>query len=66
MLILKNLNRLRMKKFDILLLSTFKVNKNNVKMLKIFWGPKMHSRWEIFKKIFIFNFYGNTICFLIF
>ncbi len=58
-----------MEKVRFLLPSTFKVNRNNVKMLKIFWGPKMHFQnivdGRYLKKI-IFNLYGNTICFLIF
>jgi hypothetical protein len=52
------------------MLSNFKVNKNNVKMLKIFWGPKMHFQnivdGKYFKKIYFLNFYGNKIGFLIF
>ena len=39
-------------------------------MLKIFWGPKMHFQnivdGRYLKKYIIFNFYGDTICFLIF
>ena len=59
-----------MKKFDFYCYQLFKVNKNNVKMLQIFWGPKMHFQnivdGRYFKKNFFFNFYGDTICFLIF
>jgi hypothetical protein len=41
------------------------VDRNNVKMLKIFWGPKIHSQnivdGRYFKKLLILNFYRNTI-----
>jgi hypothetical protein len=64
------LNRLWRKKFDFYCYQLFKVDRNNVKMLKIFWGPKIHSQnivdGRYFEKILIFNFYSNTISFLIF
>ncbi len=70
MLILKYLNRLRRRKFDFYCYQLFNVDRNNVKMLKIFWGPKMNSQnivdGRYFKKNIYLNFYSNTISFLIF
>ncbi len=67
---LKYLKRRRRKKFDFYCYQLFKVDRNNVKMLKIIQGPKMHCQNIVdvrhFKQIFILNFYSNTICFSIF
>ena len=42
MLIFRGFKLTREEKVQFLLQSASKVNRNNVKMLKIFWGPKMH------------------------
>ena len=42
MFIKRGLNGLGKKKSNFLLQSASKVNRNNVKLLKNFWGPKMH------------------------
>ena len=39
---LKGFKWAREEKVQFLLQSASKVNRNNVKLLKIFWGPKMH------------------------
>ncbi len=56
-------------KVQFLLQSASKVNRNNVKMLNIFWGPKMHCQNIVderyFQKKIIFIFLCYKIHFLI-
>jgi hypothetical protein len=44
MLIFRGFKLTREEKVHFLLQSAFKVNRNNGKMLKICWGPKMHCQ----------------------
>ena len=66
----KGLQLTREEKDRFLFQSAFKVDRNNVKMLKIFWGPKMRCQnivdGRYFKKKFIFIFLCYKIHFSIF
>ena len=44
MLIFKGLKFIGKKKFQFLVLSSFKVNRNTVWIWKIYWGLKMHCQ----------------------
>ncbi len=54
---LKGFKWAREEKVQFLLKSASKVNRNNVKMLKIFWGPKIHCQNIADEKYFQNKYY---------